>query len=60
MFTEPQLGEVGVRALADEIGATVETLDPLGGPGIPGRESYFELLRYNAGVLSRALGGGDG
>jgi ABC-type Zn uptake system ZnuABC Zn-binding protein ZnuA len=60
VFTEPQLGEIGVRALADEIGATVETLDPLGGAGVPGRGSYIELLRHDAGVFARALGGGDG
>jgi len=56
VFTEPQFGDLGVRAFADEIGATVETLDPLGGAGVPERGSYGELLRYDARVLARALG----
>jgi ABC-type Zn uptake system ZnuABC Zn-binding protein ZnuA len=60
VFTEPQLGELGVRALADELGATVETLDPLGGAGVAERGSYFELLRYDMRVFARALGDGDG
>lgn len=60
VFTEPQLGELGVRALADELGATVETLDPLGGAGGAGRGSYFELLRYDMRIFVHALGDGDG
>jgi zinc transport system substrate-binding protein len=60
VFTEPQLGALGVRALADELGATVETLDPLGGAGVAERGSYFELLRYDARSFAAALGGGDG
>ncbi|MGE0395858.1 MAG: metal ABC transporter substrate-binding protein [Kofleriaceae bacterium] len=58
VFTQPQLGELGVRALADEIGAVIATLDPLG--GVPGRDSYYALLRYDAHELARALGGLDG
>jgi ABC-type Zn uptake system ZnuABC Zn-binding protein ZnuA len=60
VFTEPQLGDLGVRALADELDATVEILDPLGGGGVAERGSYFELLRYDARIFARALGGGDG
>jgi len=60
IFTEPQLGVLGVRALADELGATVEILDPLGGDNVPERGSYFELLRFDARAFARTLGGGDG
>ena len=55
VFTEPQLGELGVRALADELGATVATLNPLG--GVAGADSYEALLRHDAGVVAAALGG---
>jgi len=59
VFTEPQLGDLGVRTLADELDATVRTLDPLGGAGVPERGSYLELLRYDARIFVDALGGGD-
>ena len=56
VFTEPQLGEAGARALASELDARVGTLDPLGGPGVAGRDSYPALLRFNAGTLASTLG----
>ncbi len=56
LFTEPQLGEVVARALATELDLPTLELDPLGGPDIPGREGYFELLRFNAGQLLAGLG----
>jgi ABC-type Zn uptake system ZnuABC Zn-binding protein ZnuA len=57
VFTEPQLGETGVKALADELHARIGVLDPLGGPGIAGRESYQALLRFNTRALAEALDG---
>jgi hypothetical protein len=33
-------------------------LDPLGGEGVPGRETYAALLRWNARALDDALSGG--
>jgi ABC-type Zn uptake system ZnuABC Zn-binding protein ZnuA len=57
VFTEPQLGETGVKTLADELRARIGVLDPLGGPGVAGRESYEALLRFNARALADALGG---
>jgi ABC-type Zn uptake system ZnuABC Zn-binding protein ZnuA len=56
VFTEPQLGETGAKALADELGAGIGMLDPLGGQGIAGRDSYPALLRFNARALAEALG----
>jgi len=56
VLTEPQLAETAARALADEVGARVVPVDPLGGPGLPGREGYFELMRFNARAFARALG----
>jgi ABC-type Zn uptake system ZnuABC Zn-binding protein ZnuA len=56
VFTEPQLGDTGVRALADELHARIGTLDPLGGPAVAGRDSYEALLRYDAREFARTLG----
>jgi zinc transport system substrate-binding protein len=58
VFTEPQLGETGARALANELDARIGTLDPLGGPMVADRNSYEALLRYNARELAKTLGGG--
>jgi zinc transport system substrate-binding protein len=57
LFTEPQLGEVAARALATELSLPTCLLDPLGGPGVEGREGYFSLLRFNARQLADGLGG---
>ncbi|MBI4539444.1 MAG: zinc ABC transporter substrate-binding protein [Gemmatimonadetes bacterium] len=56
VFAEPQTPSAEAAALADEIGAQVRILDPLGGPGTPDRDSYLALLRYNARELAAALG----
>jgi len=60
VFTEPQTTATAAAALARELGVELHTLDPLGGPGIEGRTGYFQLLRYNADQVVRALGGGRG
>jgi zinc transport system substrate-binding protein len=57
VFTEPQLGETGARALADELGARIGVLDPLGGPAVADRSSYQALLRFNARAFARTMGG---
>lgn len=59
LFIEPQLGEVAARALATELSLPTCMLDPLGGPGLEGREGYFQLLRFNTAQFIRGLGGGD-
>jgi len=58
LFTEPQLGVVAARALADELSLPICMLDPLGGPGVEGREGYLQLLRFNTQQLVAGLGGG--
>lgn len=55
VFTEPQLGETGARALAGELDVPVAVLDPLGGAGLEGRSGYLDLMRYNAGQIADAL-----
>lgn len=57
LFTEPQLGEVPARALATELSLPTCMLDPLGGPGVEGREGYFQLLRFNTRQFVRGLQG---
>ncbi len=53
IVTEPQLSDAPVRALAEAAGVRIAHLDPLG--GVPGRETYAELLRYNANALLEAF-----
>lgn len=55
VLTEPQMAETAARALAGEVGARVVVVDPLGGPGLEGRGSYLDLMRFNAHAFARAL-----
>lgn len=55
VFAEPQFNPALAEAVARELGGTVRFLDPLGGEGIPGRDSYLALMRYNLGVLAETL-----
>ncbi|GMV04356.1 MAG: zinc ABC transporter substrate-binding protein [Gemmatimonadota bacterium] len=55
VLAEPQMAETAARALAGEVGARVVVVDPLGGPGVPGRESYLDLMRFNARGFAEAL-----
>jgi zinc transport system substrate-binding protein len=54
VFAEAQGSPSVARTLAEETGAQLFILDPLG--GAPGRRSYLEMLRYNLSVFARALG----
>ncbi|MBX7246031.1 MAG: metal ABC transporter substrate-binding protein [Candidatus Sumerlaeaceae bacterium] len=56
VFSEPQFSPRMADILAKEIGGTVDMLDPLGGPGIEGRDSYVAILRFNGAQLVRCLG----
>jgi len=53
IFSEPQLPRGPAEALAEAAGVRLFLLDPVGGR--PGRQTYTELLEYNAGVLLEAL-----
>ncbi len=46
VFSEPQLSQLPIQAIAGDMGVEVADLDPLG--GVTGRESYFDLMRYNS------------
>lgn len=59
VFREPQISEAGARSLAEELEVPLLVLDPLGGAGVEGRDSYAALLRYNTEQFVRGLGRGD-
>jgi ABC-type Zn uptake system ZnuABC Zn-binding protein ZnuA len=42
------------RVIAEDTGAEVVVLDPLGGKGRPGRDSYFALIDYDVSRLEEA------
>lgn len=53
IFTEPQLSRRPAEVVADEAGVELFEIDPKG--GFPGRESYQDLMRYNARTVAEAL-----
>jgi zinc transport system substrate-binding protein/manganese/iron transport system substrate-binding protein len=53
VFTEPQLSVDSLRPIARDLGVTLAILDPLG--GVPGRDGYVDLLRFNARAVAGAL-----
>ncbi len=55
IFSEVQLSDGSARVLASELNLPVIVLDPLGGAGVPGRESLEDLLRWNAQRIQDAL-----
>ncbi|HSF31029.1 MAG TPA: metal ABC transporter substrate-binding protein [Candidatus Tectomicrobia bacterium] len=55
VVVEPQLSTSAAQALARETGARVGLMDPYGGPGVPGRESYVDLMRHNVAALVKLL-----
>ena len=55
VFAEPQFNTTAARAIAEETGAEVLILDPLGGPDRPGRDGYLALMRYNLKIMQEAM-----
>jgi ABC-type Zn uptake system ZnuABC Zn-binding protein ZnuA len=55
LFAEPQLSLDSLRPLARDLGVTLSMLDPLG--GVAGRDTYVELLRFNARQVAAAVRG---
>lgn len=56
IFTEPQFSPALLRTLANDTGATVGILDPLGADLIDGPELYFELMRQLTTSFEGCLG----
>ncbi len=57
IFAEPQLNPKAAQVIAKEVGIKVLYLDPIGGPNLPGRSNYLELMRYNLSIFEEALDG---
>jgi len=53
LFAEPQFSQRIARAIAAEAGAKILLLDPLG--GLPGRESYLDMMRYNVSTMEKGM-----
>ena len=53
IFTHPQLPDRASKLVAEATGIKVYELDPLG--GVAGRQTYDELLMYNAKIVFEAL-----
>jgi ABC-type Zn uptake system ZnuABC Zn-binding protein ZnuA len=53
IFSEPQLPEGPAKTLSEAAVVNVYILDPIG--GIKGRESYSDLMMYNARIFQQAL-----
>jgi ABC-type Zn uptake system ZnuABC Zn-binding protein ZnuA len=53
VFAEPQLNSRAAEIIAREAGVKVVMLDPQG--GLPGRETYLSLMKYNLEQMSKAM-----
>src|SRR4030066_1663592 len=54
IVSEPQLNPNIPKAIADETGVRIVTLTPIPG-GIPGTDTYIEMMEYNGSRLAEAL-----
>ncbi len=55
VFVEPQLSDKTARVIANEVGAAVDILDPLGTPDDPERDTYINLMKFNVKTLERYM-----
>ncbi len=53
VFAEPQFSTKIAEAIAQEAGAQVLILDPIGGS--KGRKNYIDLMRYNLSIIEKAM-----
>ena len=53
LFTEPQFPQAAARVVAREARLALALVDPIG--GVPGRETYPALMRFNAAAFRRGL-----
>ncbi|MFA5866033.1 MAG: metal ABC transporter substrate-binding protein [Phycisphaerae bacterium] len=47
VLTEAQLSEKPAQVLANQLKVRAVMIDPIGGTGLPGRDSYISLMTYN-------------
>jgi len=55
VLIEPQFSPRMAEQVAQEIGAQLVTVDPLGGPDLPDRQHYLDLMRYNLRTFAKVL-----
>jgi ABC-type Zn uptake system ZnuABC Zn-binding protein ZnuA len=55
VFAEPQLSIDLLRPIARDLGVKLSVLDALG--GVPGRETFVELMLFNARQIARSVAG---
>lgn len=55
VFAEPQFSPRVAEAIAQEAGARVLFLDPIGASNAPDRDTYLKLMRYNLDQMERAM-----
>jgi zinc transport system substrate-binding protein len=55
ILVEPQFNPRIAQQVAHELGGRTLVVDPIGGPDIPGRNSYIDIMRYNLSVVVKAL-----
>jgi ABC-type Zn uptake system ZnuABC Zn-binding protein ZnuA len=56
IFAEPQTSLNGIRPIASDLGVRLSMLDDMG--GVPGRDSYVNLLLFDARQIAEACGKG--
>ena len=55
ILAEPQFPAALAERIAEESGSRVLVIDPLGGEGVEGRESYIDLVRFNLETFREAM-----
>jgi len=60
VFAEPQSSTRALEAIARDLGVRIAMLDDIGGPDVPGRSSYTELLAWNMEQIRQAKAGAGG
>jgi len=58
IFSEPQLSGEVLKPFLRDLDLAMLVLDPIG--GLPGRESFESLLRYNTAIIKSALSNNNG
>jgi zinc transport system substrate-binding protein len=53
LYIEPQLPDKSIKPVLESAGLKFLTLDPLG--GYPGRDNYFDLIRFNARSITKGF-----
>jgi zinc transport system substrate-binding protein len=55
LLVEPQFNARTAQQIAAEFGGRTVLVDPIGGPDVPGRNHYIDLMRYNLREFVEAL-----